>query len=132
MDPADIARAQQAMETVRPLLGSEPATLVVEAGGERVTLSAEQVRSLMKVVNGIAGRPAAQPDVLSYDAAAELLSLPVSILRRLIDRGYLHPRMTGSSSVLLRSDVLAYREKQAQIRREALDNLTRFAEEVGP
>jgi len=134
VDPADLARAQAAVETVRPLLGTDPAALVIEAGGERVTLGTEQVRSLVKLVDSVAASsPVAirDPNDLTLDDAARLMSLPRSVFDRLIGLGHLTPRIIAGEPCLPWAEVLAYIDRQARTRDEALRDLVRFTEEFG-
>ena len=50
---------------------------------------------------------------------------------RLIERGELRARATDEGHLLSRAEVLAYKARQAAVRREALSELVRFTQEHG-
>jgi len=70
-----------------------------------------------------------EPDDIAAEEAAQLLGEVPSSIRRLIDRGYLHAHLTDGRHRLSRAEVLAYKVRQAAVRRETLAELVRFTQE---
>lgn len=71
------------------------------------------------------------PDDLTTEQAAAVLGVSRPTVVRLIAAGKLPARMVGSHRRLTLGDVLAYREASTTRRRDALDQMTRQAEELG-
>lgn len=71
------------------------------------------------------------PDDLTTEQAAAVLGVSRPTVVRLIEAGKLPARMVGSHRRLTLGDVLAYREASTTRRRDALDQMTRQAEELG-
>lgn len=70
------------------------------------------------------------PDDLTTAEAAAVLGVSRPTVVRLIDGGKLPARMVGTHRRLRLGDVLAYRESSATRRRDALDRMTRQAEDL--
>lgn len=71
------------------------------------------------------------PDNLTTEQAAAVLGVSRPTIVRMIEDGKLPARMVGTHRRLALGDVLAYRELSTKRRRDALDEMTRQAEELG-
>lgn len=71
------------------------------------------------------------PDDLTTEQAAAVLGVSRPTVVRLVDAGKLPARMAGTHRRIALTDVLAHRQASGQQRREALDRMTRQAEELG-
>lgn len=71
------------------------------------------------------------PDNLTTEQAAAVLGVSRPTVVRMIEAGKLRARMVGTHRRLALGDVLAYRELSTKRRRDALDEMTRQAEELG-
>lgn len=71
------------------------------------------------------------PDDLTTEQAAAVLGVSRPTVVRLIEAGKLPARMVGTHRRLVLGDVVAYREAATRRRRDALDEMTRQAEELG-
>lgn len=71
------------------------------------------------------------PDDLTTEQAASLLGVSRPTVVRMIDEGKLPARMVGTHRRVTLSDVIAYREESSRRQSEALDEMTRQAEELG-
>lgn len=71
------------------------------------------------------------PDSLTTEQAATVLGVSRPTVVRMIEAGKLPARMVGTHRRLALGDVLAYRELSTKRRRDALDEMTRQAEELG-
>lgn len=70
------------------------------------------------------------PEDLTTEQAAALLGVSRPTVVRLVESGKIPARMVGTHRRLSLGDVLAYREASTKRRAEALDNMTREAEEL--
>jgi excisionase family DNA binding protein len=68
---------------------------------------------------------------LTTEQAAAVLGVSRPTVVRLVDTGKLQARMVGTHRRLALADVLAYRETSAGRRRDALDEMTTEAEDLG-
>lgn len=115
--------------------GTRPSSeAVVEAGTLDTILSRiDELSRRLAALEGAAplaeaGEQVAK-DEISPQEAAGLLRMSRPSVMRLIGRGLLHPRKVLSRHKLSRAEVLAYRDEQGRQQRQALENLTAFAEE---
>lgn len=111
----------------RPRITTEDGTVldlpepVAEALAEVLAAAAEGERPLVL----------RSPDDLTTEEAAAVLGVSRPTVVRLIDAGKLPARMVGTHRRLSLGDVLAYREASSTRRRDALDRMTRQAEDLG-
>ena len=135
--PVDLENARRIAELLRSLLGKcagDPGPFVLEAGGAHVPLQPDRLASLVKLIEGMAiasAHTGQDEDAIPPEDAAQLLGVAVPSVMRLIERGELPARATDGGQLLSRAEVLAYKARQAVIRREALSELVRFTEEHG-
>lgn len=71
------------------------------------------------------------PDDLTTEQAAAVLGVSRPTVVRMIEAGKLPAHKVGTHRRLALSDVVAYRELSKSRRREALDEMTRQAEDLG-
>lgn len=71
------------------------------------------------------------PDNLTTEQAAAILNVSRPTVVRWVEAGKLPARMVGTHRRLTLSDVLAFRDQSTKRRRQALDEMTRQAEELG-
>lgn len=113
----------------------EVAARLVDVQGDTVDVPAELVGVLMAIVQHLkAGRGVTVASLhaeLTTVEAAELLNVSRPHLIKLLEGGALPFRMVGTHRRLRLVDVLAYRDRQDAASREALDELTRQAEDLG-
>lgn len=111
------------------------AARLVDAEGDTVEIPAELVGALHAIVRHLkAGHGVTVASLqaeLTTVEAAELLNVSRPHLIKLVDGGALPFRMVGTHRRLRLVDVLAYRDGQDAAAREALDELTRQAEDLG-
>jgi hypothetical protein len=137
ISPVDLENAREVAAALCLLLskcGSDLDAFVVEAGGAHVRLQPDRLLSLVKLIDGVASTsPQAgdERDEIPPDTAAELLGMAPPSVMRLIERGYLHARVTEGGCRLSRTEVLSYKARQAVIRREALSELVKLTQEHG-
>ncbi len=109
--------------------------LLVDADGEPIAVPSELMLLLRAVVeqlragNGVSVAPLHAE--LTTVEAAELLGVSRPHLVKLLDQGAMPHRMVGSHRRVRLVDVLAYRDRQDEQSRRALDELTAQAEELG-
>jgi excisionase family DNA binding protein len=89
----------------------------------------EAVVEQLRAGNGVSVAPLHAE--LTTVEAAELLNVSRPHLIKLLDRGEFPHRMVGTHRRLKLLDVLTYRDEQDATAREALDEMTRQAEELG-
>jgi excisionase family DNA binding protein len=130
LDGRDLAVIEAALARV----GGQPAQLV-DAGGQPVEVPGELVGVLRAIIqqlragNGVSVAPLHAE--LTTVEAADLLNVSRPHLVKLLERGELPFRMVGTHRRVRLVDVLAYRDRQDEQSRRALDELTRQAEELG-
>jgi len=111
------------------------AARLVDAEGDTVEVPAELVGALHAFVRHLqAGHGvtvASLQSELTTVEAADLLNVSRPHLIKLLDGGALPFRMVGTHRRLRLVDVLGYRDRQDAAAREALDELTRQAEDLG-
>src|SRR6202012_469446 len=91
------------------------------------TFTKGELSSIANIVASVAG---IETDAeISPQDAATLLSMSRPSIMRLIEKGHLGARMVNTHYRLSRSEVVAYRERQANIRRQGLGELTKIADE---
>ncbi|MFZ1489277.1 MAG: helix-turn-helix domain-containing protein [Ilumatobacteraceae bacterium] len=109
--------------------------LLVDADGERVAVPSELVTVLRAVVEQLrAGNGVSVASLhaeLTTVEAAEMLGVSRPHLVKLLEHGAMPHRMVGSHRRVRIVDVLAYRDRQDEESRRALDELTAQAEELG-
>jgi len=116
-----IEQARRAAATLRALLsdGDLPSGLAPEA-----------LRALLTVVDGIAETLAGDADLNPTEAAERLRVARPSIMR-LIGRGELSSRKDRGHYMLSPRELRSFQARLTSVRREALAELTRMAEEFG-
>ncbi len=109
--------------------------LLVDADGEPVAVPGELVAVLRAVVEQLrAGNGVSVASLhaeLTTVEAAELLGVSRPHLVKLLEQGVMPHRMVGSHRRVRLVDVLAYRDRQDEKSRRALDELNAQAEELG-
>jgi len=128
------ARELEVIERVLARDDGEGARLVGSAG-DLVEMPEELVCALKTIVEHLrAGHGVSVASLqaeLTTVEAAELLNVSRPHLIKLLDGGALPFRMVGTHRRLRLIDVLAYRDRQDAAAGEALDELTRQAEDLG-
>jgi excisionase family DNA binding protein len=108
---------------------------LVDLDGDAIEVPAELIEVLVAIVQHLkAGHGVTVASLqaeLTTVEAAELLNVSRPHLIKLLDGGALPFRMVGTHRRLRLVDVLAYRDRQDAVAREALDELTRHAEDLG-
>lgn len=108
---------------------------LVDADGNPIEVPGELMVMLQAVVeqlragNGVS--VAAVHAELTTVEAAEMLGVSRPHLVKLLDKGAMPHRMVGAHRRVRLVDVLAYRDRQDERSRRALDELTAQAEELG-
>lgn len=125
-----LAKVERALEaspsTSASLIGPDGVTTELPASLYQVLLQA--VRELA-IGNGVSILPAAME--LTTQRAADLLNVSRPYLIKLLEQGELPYRKVGTHRRIQLADLLVYRAKRDQARRQILDELTRDAEEFG-
>ena len=108
---------------------------LVDADGSPIDVPGELVVMLRAVVEQLrAGNGVSVASVhaeLTTVEAAEMLGVSRPHLVKLLEQGAMPHRMVGSHRRVRLVDVLAYRDRQDEQSRRALDELTAQAEELG-
>lgn len=103
--------------------------------GTVIDLPAPVTEALAEVLEAAADgeRPLVlrSPDNLTTEQAAAILNVSRPTVVRWIEAGKLPARMVGTHRRLTLGDVLAFRDQSTKRRRQALDEMTRQAEELG-
>jgi excisionase family DNA binding protein len=73
----------------------------------------------------------AHSDLINQQAAAEILNVSVPFLQQWLAAGELPFREVGSQVLLLRSDVIAYRDRLDERSSQSLDEMVAISEELG-
>jgi excisionase family DNA binding protein len=118
-----IERARPAVTALRALLTGGallPAGLTVEAVG-----------ALLTIVEGVAEAAAEDDADVSPSEAAERLRMARPSVMRLIARGELSSRKDGGHYVMSPRELRSFQMRLAVVRRDALSELTRMADEFG-
>ena len=126
----ELAQARRAADQLRAIVSlapSESDTLVLKTADADYTFTKGELSSIAKIVASVAGT---ETDAeISPQDAAMLLSMSRPSVMRLIEKGHLGARMVNTHYRLSQNEVVAYRERQAKIRRQGLSELTRIADE---
>jgi len=126
-------RALSAIATALARTGEPPH--LVDADGQPIDVPGELMVMLRAVVeqlragNGVSVAPLHAE--LTTVEAAELLGVSRPHLVKLLEQGAMPHRMVGSHRRVRLVDVLAYRDRQDETSRRALDELTAQAEGLG-
>ena len=132
--------AHNALRTLQPLseaVSEEISISVRSPGGEEMTvgLPADAFRALVEVLakmaNGSAVTVVPSHAELTTQQAADLLNVSRPFLVGLLDSGEIPCRKVGTHRRVRMSDIVAYKEKDEQERRDAADELAREAQELG-
>ena len=117
------------------LARSDQSFRLVDADGSPIDVPGELVVMLRAVVEQLrAGNGVSVASVhaeLTTVEAAEILGVSRPHLVKLLEQGAMPHRMVGSHRRVRLIDVLAYRDRQDEQSRRALDELTAQAEELG-
>lgn len=126
----ELAQARRAADQLRAIVSEAPMeseTLVLKTADADYTFTKGELASIAKIVASVVGT---ETDAeVSPQEAALLLNMSRPSVMRLIEKGHLGARMVNTHYRLSRGEVVAYRERQAKIRRQGLSELTRLAEE---
>lgn len=121
----------RAREMLRAL-GAHPR--ITTEDGTVLDLPAPVVEALAEILEAAADGEQAlvlrSPEDLTTEQAAAVLGVSRPTVVRLVESGKIPARMVGTHRRLSLGDVLAYREASAKRRTEALDDMTREAEEL--
>jgi excisionase family DNA binding protein len=103
--------------------------------GRVLDLPDSVARALLEVLQAAADgeRPVVlrSPEHLTTEQAAAVLNVSRPTVIRMIESGQLPAHKVGTHRRLTLEDVLAYREQMIARRRDALDEMTRQAEDLG-
>lgn len=106
---------------------------IVASDGTSLELPASALAGLRAIIEDLAhGRTVVvmpHDRLLTTNEAAQVLNVSRQFLVRLLERGDLPFERIGTHRRLAVEDVLAYRERRAELRRQKLDELTRLSEE---
>jgi excisionase family DNA binding protein len=133
-DAASAARTSRKLAT---LLNSCPTDSVRlgTAAGEAIELPVSAVRLLLDILEHMArGDAVTLTPVhaeLTTQQAADLLNVSRTHLVQLLDEGVIPHRKVGTHRRVRAEDISAYRRKSERRRREALDELTAYDQELG-
>lgn len=136
-DERDIALAARTSRKLAALTdGVKPVPVRLgAAGAETVEIPASAVRLLHEILDHMArGDSVALAPVhaeLTTRKAAELLQVSRTHLVHLLDDGYIPYRKVGAHRRVRAADILAYRRETESRRRNALDALTAYDQELG-
>jgi excisionase family DNA binding protein len=116
-------------------VGDQRPAVVLDAEGSPVEVPGELIKVLRAIVQHLkAGHGVSVAPLhaeLTTVEAAELLNVSRPHLIKLLENGALPYRKVGTHRRVRLVDVLAYRDRQDAEARQALDELTRQAEELG-
>ena len=115
--------------------GDDNPEVRIQGHDRSVTLRGDAARAVLGLLRAL-GQDAVVnvetlPAVLTTGQAADLLGVSRPTVVSLVDAGKLPATLVGTHRRLRLSEVLAYRERQAATRREALRDLTQVSEELG-
>ncbi|MBI2941118.1 MAG: helix-turn-helix domain-containing protein [Chloroflexi bacterium] len=113
----------------------QPETVVVGPAGKRVRLP-ESVRKLLaravhELARGNAVSIVPTQAELTTQQAAELLNVSRPFLIKLLEAGEIPCHYVGSHRRVRFGDLMAYRQRRSQSRRQALMEMAREAQEMG-
>ena len=113
----------------------QPQPVVVTAAGERYELTtgmADMLVNLLRILaNGQAVTIVPRHRLLTTQEAADLLNISRPTLIKILERGDVPYEMRGRHRRIRLDDLLAYQVKLHEQRAEALDEMTRSAQEEG-
>jgi len=133
VSPTVLTNARRAADKLRRSMAAKG-----RAVGSNVVFETDtrDALALLKLVDIISAqlpiretRKTATEDEITPNQAAEILKMSRPSVMRLIQRGYLHPRMVHTRHKLSRTEVMALAERQTRERRKALANLAEMSEE---
>jgi excisionase family DNA binding protein len=108
---------------------------LIAPDGSRLPLTPEAYDILARVNEGIergrAVRVITREKELTTQDAADILSISRQYLIRLLERGEIPFTKAGTHRRLRLQDVLAYRQRRSEDRRQSLARLTRRSQELG-
>lgn len=124
----DRGRARELLQ----VLGAHPR--ITTEDGSVLDLPAPVVEALAEILEAAADGERAlvlrSPEDLTTEQAAAVLGVSRPTVVRLVESGKVPARMVGTHRRLSLGDVLGYREASTKRRAEALDDMTREAEEL--
>lgn len=123
------------VKALHQILKSEGSTLVVGKDESFVELSGSIRQFLTEIVRrleqGDAVSVVPMPQEMTAHQAAEVLGVPHAFVEQLIETDQLPSRSEGSLCLVRLTDLLLYKDRQRQLRLQALEELTRYDEELG-
>ena len=120
-------------ETIERARPAVTALLALLTGGALLPagLTVEAVGALLTIVEGVAEAAAEDDADVSPSEAAERLRMARPSVMRLIARGELSSRKDGGHYVMSPRELRSFQMRLAVVRRDALSELTRMADEFG-
>jgi excisionase family DNA binding protein len=132
-DPAEAAAMDSLREQLDDAFAAGYRPVLMGPDGSHVELTESAFKALMFVVRGMAAGmtmtlvPSGKQ--LTTQQAAEILHVSRPHLIKLLDRGEIPFEKVGTHRRLLIDDVLEYRKRRADERREQLDELSRMSQD---
>jgi excisionase family DNA binding protein len=135
-DPAEQAELAEVVSLLDRLDSTgETSARLVGQDGEAILLPPTAYEALRTVIGGMAQgltiTLVPHGKEMTTQEAADLLNISRTYVVKLIDQGELTAHKVGTHRRLRIEDVLAYRDRRAEHRREALRRLTEMSEEGG-
>lgn len=122
------------VKALHRLLKSEDSTRLVGIDESFVELSGSLRQLLLEIVRSLEqGDPVSVvpiPQELTAHQAAELLGVPHASVKQLIETDQLPSRQAGALRRIRLTDLLIYKNRQRQLRLQALEELVRYDEEL--
>lgn len=132
-DPADAEGMTQLSAEINEIYREHGEARLLGPDGEMIGIPASAFHALRLVVDAMSrGQTvvlAPQEEELTSQQAADLLRVSRPHLVKLLDDGRIPFHRVGTHRRIRLEDVLAYRGKRSQNRREQLDELTRLSED---
>jgi excisionase family DNA binding protein len=134
--PADSVENVSSLLAVADAATADDPELLIQANDRSAILRGDAARAVLGLLRALGQEAVVNvgtlPAVLTTGQAADLLGVSRPTVVALIRAGKLPATLVGSTHRRLKlSDVLAYRERQAATRRQALRDLTEISEELG-
>jgi excisionase family DNA binding protein len=132
-DPADAEVMTQLSTEINEIYREHGEARLLGPDGEMIGIPASAFQALRRVVDAMSrGQTivlAPQEEELTSQQAADLLRVSRPHLVKLLDDGEIPFHRVGTHRRVRVEDVLAYRKRRFQNRREKLDELTRLSED---
>ena len=129
IDQSNIDAARKVSDALGFLQQTTKGGIVISASNGSVTIDSSIMRTFVEFVRQAVSVEANAEVELSPQDAAERLRMSRPTVMRLISQGKLGARQVGSHYRLSETEVMRYKERQATIRRQGLDDLAAFSQE---